>query len=54
MQLTEQQAEAAAALEAKKQEVAAAAERFRAIPQQLGGLAAAGLSWNAQKVDPAM
>ena len=54
LQLAQQQAEAAAALEAKKQEVAASADKLRAIPHQLDGLAAAGHSWNMQPVEPVM
>lgn len=52
--LTQQQAEVAAALETKKQQVAAAAAKYKAIPQQLGGIATAGHSWNTQKAVPAV
>lgn len=54
VQLTQQQAEVAAALETKRQQVAAAAAKYKAIPQQLGGIATAGHSWNTQKAVPAM
>jgi len=54
LQLGQQRAEEAAAIEAKKRRIADAAASLKAVPQQLSSIESASRSWNAQPVDPAM